>query len=246
MPGDEPRDQFRHDDPSHDDPSHDQSRHDRSRHHDGTPAVGAIPSDAQASAPPPPPVPPYVGATPSAYGTAASYGPTPGYGPAAIPNTPAPAYAPPAGYVRPAQGYGPYVPQQSAPPSSGGAGLGVIAFVLALVAAVGASIAGAVAAFNIGMGTGRGIALQPTSTDFDWSILAPVREWVLFGEIAFWVGTVLGTWALVQGIVATVKNRGRGWGIAAIIIAVIGPVAFAIGLQAFAVLGLASGAAVNG
>ncbi len=214
--------------------------------------MGATPSGAPASAPPPPPVPPYVGATPSAYGTAAPYGPPPGYGPPAAPNSPAPAYAPPAGYVRPAQGYGPYVPQQtafppqSAPPAPGGAGLGVIAFVLALIAAVGASIAGAVAAFNVGRGTGREIALQPTSTDFDWSLLAPVREWVLFGEIAFWVGTVLGTWALVQGIVATVKNRGRGWGIAAIVVAVLGPMAFAIGLQAFAVLGLAAGAAVSG
>jgi hypothetical protein len=198
--------------------------------------------------PPPPPVPPYAGGTPSAYGTAAPSEHPPAYGPPHVPSPPA--YAPPAGYVRPAQGYGPYVPQQSSPQASRdadrGAGLGVSAFVLALIAAVGASIAGAVAAFRIGDGTGRGIALQPTSTDFDWSILAPVREWVLLGEIAFWVGTVLGTWALVQGIVATVKNRGRGWGIAAIAVAVIGPVAFAIVLQVFAVFGLASGAAVSG
>ena len=82
--------------------------------------------------------------------------------------------------------------------------------------------------------------------DFDWSILTPVRDWVLLGEIAFWAGTVLGTWALVQGIVAIVKDRGRGWGIAAVVLAVIGPIAFAVGVQALLAAGFASGASVGG
>ncbi len=88
--------------------------------------------------------------------------------------------------------------------------------------------------------------LDPTAVDFDWSILTPVRGWVLMAELAFWAGTILGIWALVQGIIATVKNRGRGWGIAALVIALIGPVAFAIGIQAFLAAGFASGASVGG
>ena len=76
---------------------------------------------------------------------------------------------------------------------------------------MGATVLGSIAAYNIGLGTGREIALRPMDIDFDWSMLTPVREWVLVGELAFWGGTVLGIWALVQGIIAIVKNRGRGW-----------------------------------
>ncbi|MEI3866144.1 hypothetical protein V6S02_03480 [Microbacterium sp. CCNWLW134] len=38
------------------------------------------------------------------------------------------------------------------------------------------------------------------------------------------VGTVFGTWALVQGIVATAKNAGRRYGITAIVLAVVAPI----------------------
>jgi outer membrane lipoprotein SlyB len=122
----------------------------------------------------------------------------------------------------------------------------VIAFVLAVLATFGATLLGSIAGYNIGLGTGREIALRPMDIDFDWSILTPVREWVLLGELSFWVGTILGIWALVQGIVAIVKNRGRGWGIAAVIVAVIGPIAFATGVQAFLAAGFASGASIGG
>lgn len=156
------------------------------------------------------------------------------------------AYAPPAGYAPPPQGYGPYVPMAaSAPPARRGPVLGIVAFVLAMLAAVGATIVGAIAGYSIGLGTGRSIALQPMDIDFDWSILTPVRDWVLLGEAAFWTGTVLGTWALVQGIVAIVKDRGRGWAIAAVILAVLGPIAFAVAVQALLTAGFASGASVG-
>jgi hypothetical protein len=39
---------------------------------------------------------------------------------------------------------------------------------------------------------------------------------------AFLIWGVLALWGLIQGIVAAVKNRGRGWAIAAIILAVLG------------------------
>jgi hypothetical protein len=126
-----------------------------------------------------------------------------------------------------------------------GAGLGIAALVLAVLAAVGATVLGSIAGYGIGLGTGRSMALRPMDIDFDWSILTPVRDWVLLGEVAFWAGTALGTWALVQGIVAIVRDRGRGWGIAAVIVAVLGPIAFAIGVQTFLTAGFASGASVG-
>lgn len=164
-------------------------------------------------------------------------------GPAALPGAPMPhTYAPPTGYAPPPQGYGPYVPLPAAGRVRRGAGLGVVALVLAVLAAVGATILGAIAGYGIGLGTGRSLALPAMDLQFDWSILTPVREWVLLGEIAFWTGTALGTWALVQGIVAIVQDRGRGWGLAAVIVAALGPIAFAVGVQALLTAGFAAGA----
>ena len=117
---------------------------------------------------------------------------------------------------------------------------------LALVAAVGASILAALASFNIGLGTGREIAMRALDADFDWSILSPVRDWVLLGEVSFWAGTVLGITALVLGIVAIVTRRGRGTGIAAVVIAALGPVAFGAVVQGFLTAGFAAGSGVGG
>jgi hypothetical protein len=118
--------------------------------------------------------------------------------------------------------------------------------VLAVLAAVGATIVGSYAGYGIGLGTAREVMIDPTDLDFDWSILTPVRGWVLLGELAFWAGTILGIWAIVQGIVAIVKNRGRGWGIAAVVVAAIGPIVFATGVQALLAAGFASGASIGG
>jgi hypothetical protein len=38
------------------------------------------------------------------------------------------------------------------------------------------------------------------------------------------VGSGLGIWALVQGIIAVRQRRGRGWGIAAIVLAAVAPI----------------------
>jgi len=168
------------------------------------------------------------------YPRAQGYAPPQGY-----------SYAPPQGYAPPPQGYGPYVPLPPSAPTSAGRGLGVVAFVLAVAATLGTTIVACVAAFRIGLGTGREITLRPMDVDFDWSTLAPVRDWVLVGEVAFWAGTVLGVWAIIQGIVAVVKNSGRGWGIAAIVIGAIGPIAFLLGVQALLVAGFASGASIG-
>ena len=177
------------------------------------------------------------------------------------PQTPPPAptapYAPPGGYAPPA-GYpagayaAPYVPMVGygpAPVAPGPAhrspALGVVALLLALAAAVVAPIVVAVAAFAVGAGAGREISLRPAAGDFDWSILSPVREWVLLGEISFWAGTVLGVWAIAQGIVAIVKRRGRGQGIGAVVLGALGPIVWGVALQITLTLGLASGASAG-
>ncbi|MFB7893831.1 hypothetical protein ACFC1I_16650 [Microbacterium sp. NPDC056044] len=205
-----------------------------------------------------PPAPPAAWAPPSAapFGPPTSDASAPGQPVGAAQGWSAPpagAYAPPVGYAAPA-GYAAApaaasVPAYGAPapaPAKRGSGLGVVALVLALVATVGASLVGAIASFNVGLGAGREVATRPFTGDFDWGVLAPVRDWVLLGEVSFWVGTALGLWALIQGIVAIVRGRGRGAGIAAVIVAAIGPIAFGAVVQGFLTAGLAAGSGVGG
>jgi hypothetical protein len=121
-----------------------------------------------------------------------------------------------------------------------------VALVVALVATVGAALGAGAAGFGIGLGTGREIAMLPSGRDFDWSMLTPVRDWVLLAETAFWIGTALGIWALVQGVIAVVKDRGRGFAIAAVVIAALGPVVFFVVLQGFLGAGYAAGSGIGG
>lgn len=166
--------------------------------------------------------------------------PPPPPGPAAPPaySPPAGAYtAGPAGYQ---DAYGPYVPApQSGKPSSI---LGILALVIALVSLVVSSALGTIAGFEIGRVLGE---LDPQLTGVntaDLSFLAPAREQVLLAEIGFWVGTVLGIWALVQGIIAIVRRRGRGAGIGAVVVSVLAPgVYFGLLTLAFS-FGIAAGA----
>ncbi|QKJ19030.1 hypothetical protein [Microbacterium hominis] len=178
--------------------------------------------------PPAPPVPPPAGWAPP---SAPVYGPPPGY------PTSGAAYAPPPGSAR----VPPLHPQPVVPAATGSPALGIVALVLALLAAVGASLLAAGAGAAIAAGAGREIALN-ASPDLDLSVLAPVRVWVLVGEVSFWIGTVLGVWALAQGTVAIVRRRGRGVGIAAVVVAALGPVIFFTALQ----IGLAAGFGMSG
>lgn len=163
-----------------------------------------------------------------------------------------PGYAPPAGQAPYAAPYtypgGAARPAETPPPTPvrGSSVPGAIALVAGLVASIGAPLVAAIAGFNIGLGTGREIALRPLDADFDWSVLTPVRDWVLMGEIAFWIGTAIGIWALVQGIVAIVTNRGRVQGIVGTGLAVLGPIAFAIAVQASIAMGFAAGSSIGG
>ncbi|WP_426320382.1 hypothetical protein [Microbacterium sp. E-13] len=190
----------------------------------------------------------YPGGHPGGYPGSAPGGqpnPVPGWpAPPASAYGPPPRYAPPPGYAvtQAAASVSPSGPAARAPR---GAALGITALILSVIATVGASLLAAIASFRIGLGAGREISSRPFDADFDWSILTPVRDWVLLGEVAFWVGTAVGLWALVQGIVAIVTARGRGAGIAAVIIAALGPVAFGAVVQGFLTAGLASGTGVG-
>ncbi|WP_240658599.1 hypothetical protein, partial [Microbacterium sp. CPCC 204701] len=177
----------------------------------------------------------------SGYALPPGYVPPTGYAPSGGPDhDPALTAMSPAGSEYPPAG----LPHAAAPRRR--TGLGVVALVLALLAAVGASIFAALASFNIGLGTGREIAMRALDADFDWSILTPVRDWVLLGEGSFWVGTIVGITALVLGIVAIATRRGRGAGIAAVVIAALGPVVFGVVVQGFLTAGFAAGSGAGG
>lgn len=210
------------------------------------------PSGAAPSAPPAPPattVPPVpeapFGAVPPpaapGYPAAApTYPVAPPY--ATAPNGPATAYpaAPPGAYQVPVGGYaapaGAYtVPDTTVRPSGL---LGTISLVLALLAAVVTPIVVGIAAFEIGRALPQGVT---TTTTEDLSVLSPARDQVLWAELSFWIGTILGIAAIVLGIVAIAKRRGRGTGIAAIVVAVLGAVIFFTVLVAALAAGGAAG-----
>jgi len=123
--------------------------------------------------------------------------------------------------------------------------LGVVAAVAAGVAVL-TSVVAAIAGFQVGIGAGREIAQRPVPATWDWTILTPVRDWVLAGEVSFWVGTVLGVWALIQGIVSIVVRRGRVAGIVAVVLAIVAPLLFGSVAWAFGVAGLGAGGSIGG
>lgn len=151
--------------------------------------------------------------------------PAPGGGPqigaAGAPAVPVP---PPGAYAVPVGGYpaaaGAYqVPSPTAPPSRR---LGALALVAGLLACFGAPIIACIIALQIGMTVLGDDAFLP-SGDIDFSALAPVRTEVLWLELTFWAGTALGLFALVGGIIAIARRRGRGMGIAALVLSLFGP-----------------------
>jgi hypothetical protein len=159
--------------------------------------------------------------------------------------TPPPAYSPPAdsapsGY--PAANYAPPV-GEPAPKTKGPAGLGIIAF----AASVAGIVIGSILAFMGGLqtgGLGQYAEVSSGSGTVDGNSLPPEGQQMLitagiltFSAFAVW--GVLALWGLIQGIIAAVKNRGRGWGIAAIVLAVIGIGA----VVTFYGIGLAAGVA---
>lgn len=186
----------------------------------------------------PPPVPPVPQPTYPAPGAPA------GHGQAAPPAYGQPAYAPPTGaYTAGPAGYT-GVPGAFAPaPAPASSALGIVALILAILALIVPSVIGGVAGFEVGKGIGvidPEILESPESVDL--TIFSPVRGQVLWLEISFWLGTALGLWALIQGIVAIARRRGRGAGIAAVVIAVLAPLFYGTIVTVVFVSGVAAGA----
>lgn len=173
-----------------------------------------------------PQLPPPPGAIPPA---------SPAYAPGAAPAPPgypaAPGHhaPPPGAYPVPVGGYtapaGAYPGPDSARPSS--PLLGMLALISAVLAAVVAPIIAAVAGFEIGRLLPQGIT---TTSSLDLGILSPARDQVLWAELSFWGGTLLGIAAIVIGIIAIRKKQGRGPGIAALVVAALGPMIFFLAL----------------
>lgn len=155
----------------------------------------------------PPPVPP------------ASSTPTP------APPPPGSGYAAPSGaYTVPVGGYQSPVGAYQVPPEAPtrSRATGAAALVASLIAAVIASIIAGILALRIGLAVSVD-DLVDTSGTLVLAALSPVRIETLWAEIMFWLGTALGVLALVAGIIAIVRRRGRGLGIAAVVIAALGP-----------------------
>lgn len=173
-------------------------------------------------------------------------------------NPPPPPAPPQWGYVQPAPGappvfaappvgYGATHPSAE-PPAAAPATLGASALGVALLAVVGATLLSTITGFAAAEGAMRhAIGVSPEGlenlTDTQLlALLSPVRTLVLWAEIGFWAGTVLGIWALIQGIVAIATRRGRGQGIAAVVIAALGPLAYGVAVGIAVTLGVATGA----
>lgn len=180
------------------------------------------------------PQPPTYGA-PS--GPPASPFPAPTGEPAAYPPAP---QAPPGAYQVPVGGFatpvGGYAVPPAAAPTSGM--LGILALTFALLAAVAAPILAGVFGFQIGSRIPSGI---DTTDPNLLSVLSPARDQVLWAEISFWAGTVLGLAGIVVGIIAIVKKQRRALGVIALILSVLGAGIYWIVLVASLSAGTASG-----
>lgn len=146
--------------------------------------------------------------------------------PATSPSAPppaAPAYGSPSGYAAaPAPAYEPAEPQPKGPSTLG---------IIALAAAVVGVIVGAILVFIGGQQIGSlaqygAMAPDGTYQIDEGSLNAAGQQAASVGGLLSFAGFavygLLGLWGFIQGIVAIVKKRGRGWGIAAIVVAVIG------------------------
>lgn len=155
----------------------------------------------------PPPVPPsQPSPPPTPYGSAAPGSPAP----PRQPQYPAPATLAP-GYA---------APTPAGPRPKGPSALGIVALAASVVGTVAGAVIVYLAVSSLGS---QAIALEQqggTTTDPDEVFAIIGSTWAILGGFA--VYAVLGLWGCVQGIVATVLNRGRGWAIAAIAVAVAG------------------------
>jgi hypothetical protein len=115
-------------------------------------------------------------------------------------------------------GDAPHLSESAAPRRHG---LGLFALVLAGLVIVGTIVA------SILIGTAGGqFATDSTADGFDYNLAGSGPGVAAVATATVWqyvLGTAFGVWAIVQGIVAIAKNRGRLFGVLAILVAASGP-----------------------
>ncbi|MGO1630061.1 hypothetical protein [Microbacterium sp.] len=113
---------------------------------------------------------------------------------------------------------------------------------VALVLAIGAFVLAAVPLWFAGHSAGRAIGVSAflDSGVWTWAVLAPARPLIIIGEIGFWLGSALGVWALIQGIVALRTQRGRAPAVWAIVVAAASPILLAALTSAALAVGVAA------
>lgn len=125
--------------------------------------------------------------------------------------------------------------------------LGVVSLVLAIAAVVGSIALSAITGFAAASGAmHHAVGMSPDGLENLTeqqllALLSPVRGLVLWAEIGWWAGTVLGIAALALGITAIATRRGRGFGIAAVVVAAAGPIVYALVVGVFVIAGIAAG-----
>jgi hypothetical protein len=136
--------------------------------------------------------------------------------------------------------------QPANPRPKGPRTLGLVAFIVAVIAVLAGTLITYAAMYSVG-GIGHYVdiaQLVKTGKSIDASsapagarrIVAAANDWALIGFAAW---AILGVWAVIQGIVAIVRRRGRAWGVAAVIIAPVGYVIVQVGYY----FGIAAGLA---
>lgn len=191
--------------------------------------------------PPPAGVPP-VPQAPGGYAPFGAVPPAP-QGGAPVPGSPSPQPAPPGAYQVPVGGYaaqiGAYAPPT--PPAPQSPLLGILSLIFSLVAAVVTPLVVGFASYEIGRRIPEGISVMGEPDLL--AILSPARDQVLWAEISFWTGTVLGIAAIVIGIIAIRRRQGRAQGITGIVLAAVAPAVFFLILGIAISLGAATGTA---
>lgn len=131
----------------------------------------------------------------------------------------------------------------SAPKLKGPRTLGVVAVIVASVALLAGSILQYLAGVQLG-GIGQYVdvaLLVEEGKQIDASTLPEAAKRIVntantVSVIAFIVWVLLVLWAIIQGIAAIVKRRGRAWGVAALIVVSVGyfvvQVTYTVGLAA--------------
>jgi hypothetical protein len=103
--------------------------------------------------------------------------------------------------------------------------LGVVAFIAGLVVLVFALVLSVISGLAFAPLAAKAITAGGTIDQTAISSDDPATEaFGMLSTVFFLCGSLLGLWALVQGVIATVTKRGRAFGIVAMVLAVATPV----------------------